>query len=64
MEQPDKVSPGEMEEDNKDKVLILDAGAQYGKVIDRRCREAKVHSHVKSIEDINAYQIKVRLIKN
>ena len=28
-------------------VLILDAGAQFGAVIDRRCREIGVESHVK-----------------
>lgn len=27
-------------------VIILDAGAQYGKVIDRRVRELSVHSEI------------------
>lgn len=30
----------------KSQVLILDAGAQYGKLIDRRVRELSVHSEV------------------
>ncbi|XP_065669536.1 GMP synthase [glutamine-hydrolyzing] isoform X2 [Hydra vulgaris] len=34
----------EMTGDNIEKVAILDAGAQYGKVIDRRVRELFIHS--------------------
>ena len=30
----------------REKVVILDAGAQFGKVIDRRCRELKVESDI------------------
>ena len=29
-----------------EKVAILDPGAQYGKVIDRKVREANVESHI------------------
>lgn len=38
------------------KLLILDAGAQYGKVIDRRCRELNVESELKSL-NINSNAI-------
>ncbi|VEN56419.1 unnamed protein product [Callosobruchus maculatus] len=31
---------------NTEKVCILDAGAQYGKVIDRKVRELNVESHI------------------
>lgn len=31
---------------NPERVVILDAGAQYGKVIDRRVRELNVESHI------------------
>jgi len=34
----------EMKDDTVEKVAILDAGAQYGKVIDRRIRELLIHS--------------------
>lgn len=40
------------------RVLILDAGAQFGAVIDRRCRELKVQADVKPLET-PAYNIKV-----
>ncbi len=43
-----------------EKVVILDAGAQYGAVIDRRCREAGVDSDVRPL-DSSAKHIKVRL---
>lgn len=31
---------------HSEKIAILDAGAQYGKVIDRRVRELKVESDI------------------
>ncbi len=45
-----------------EKVVILDAGAQYGAVIDRRCREAGVDSDVKPL-DTSAKYIKVSLAR-
>ena len=42
----------------KGKALILDAGAQYAKVIDRRCRELGVESHVASLSATSARAIK------
>ena len=40
------------------KVLILDAGAQFGAVIDRRCRECNVDSAVLPLSSTSAYDIK------
>ncbi len=41
-----------------EKVVVLDAGAQYGAVIDRRCREAGVQSEVRPL-DTPAEEVKV-----
>lgn len=40
---PDKMNESE-NKDNVEKVAILDAGAQYGKLIDRKVRELNVES--------------------
>lgn len=45
-----KMSPERMMEtetcENTEKVVILDAGAQYGKLIDRKIRELNVESEI------------------
>ncbi len=38
--------------------LILDCGAQFAKVIDRRCREIGVETRVESINKMTAEEIK------
>lgn len=48
---------GAMKNKKQDLVAILDAGAQYGKVIDRRVRELNVESHVLKLET-SAYDLK------
>ena len=40
------------------KVLILDAGAQFGALIDRRCRECKVESTLLPLSETSASEIK------
>ena len=42
-----------------DRVVILDAGAQFGAVIDRTCREIGVQSHVKPL-NTTADRVKVK----
>ncbi|XP_055386180.1 GMP synthase [glutamine-hydrolyzing] [Condylostylus longicornis] len=41
-----KILPPTEDEPHYDKIAILDAGAQYGKIIDRRVRELKVKSDI------------------
>lgn len=40
----DMIVDAEMKESSEEKVVILDAGAQYGKLIDRKVRELNVES--------------------
>ena len=46
-----------------DRVAILDCGSQFGKVIDRKCRELKVESVVMPLETTSAYNIKASEVK-
>jgi hypothetical protein len=45
---------------SSERVLIVDAGAQYGKVIDRRVRELRVESVVEDITSVDADFVRVR----
>lgn len=42
----DDVVPMTIEQTNDEKIVILDAGSQYGKLIDRRVRELNIECHV------------------
>ena len=42
----------------QERIAILDAGSQFGKLIDRRCRELKVESVMLPL-DTSAYHLKV-----
>lgn len=53
---PDSTAPGS----RVDQVIILDCGSQFGKVIDRKCRELRVQTVVAPLETTSAYHIKVR----
>ena len=60
MAPPSKTNSGPS---SHDRVVILDCGSQFGKVIDRKCRELKVESVVMPLETTSAYNIKASEVK-
>ncbi|TRY80118.1 hypothetical protein TCAL_14820 [Tigriopus californicus] len=54
----DEVAGADAPGSRVDQVIILDCGSQFGKVIDRKCRELQVQTVVAPLETTSAYHIK------